>query len=155
LRKKQELPGGSRAVRESVYVDTSAWIAFFSARDQNNAAAERLIREAMARSVSLTTTNLVLAEVHRLILHRVGVKAAALALDRIESSKQVSIVFATDAHHAAARARLAKMGDHRVTYADAVGFAVIEDLRCIGFLSFDSDFLLAGFRPWIPESERE
>jgi predicted nucleic acid-binding protein len=41
--------------------------------------------------------------------------------------------------------------DHRVTYTDAVGFAVIEDAGCVGFLSFDSDFLLAGFRAWSPE----
>lgn len=150
MRKKQVRPTGSRAGRDSVYVDTSAWIAFFSARDQNHAEAERLFREAVVRNVPLTTTNLVLAEVHRLILHRVGVIAAALALDRIESSARVSIVFASGAHHAAARAWLAKFTDHRVTYADAVGFAVIEDVRCIGFLSFDSDFLLAGFRPWAP-----
>jgi predicted nucleic acid-binding protein len=84
------------------------------------------------------------------ILHRVGVIAAAQALDRIESSTRVSIVFASGAHHAAARAWLAKFTDRRFTYADAVGFAVIEDLRCIGFLSFDSDFLLAGFLPWAP-----
>jgi predicted nucleic acid-binding protein len=150
LRKKQLRPAGNRADRDSVYVDTSAWIAFFSARDQNHAEAERLFREVVVRNVPLTTTNLVLAEVHRLILHRVGVIAAALALDRIESSARVSIVFASGAHHVAARAWLAKFTDQRVTYAAAIGFAVIEDVRCIGFLSFDSDYLLAGFRPWAP-----
>jgi len=131
-------------------VDTSAWIAFLSARDQYHAEAEGLFREAVGRNVLLTTTNLVLAEVHRLILHRVGAGAAAQALDRIESSARVSIVFASGAHHAAAKAWLARLVNHRVSYADAVGFAVIEDLRCAGFLSFDSDFLLAGFRPWTP-----
>jgi predicted nucleic acid-binding protein len=150
LRKRQLQPTESRAGRDSVYVDTSAWIAFFSARDQNHAEAERLFREAVVRNIPLTTTNLVLAEIHRLILHRVGVIAAARALDRIESSARVSIVFATGAHHGVARAWLARFTDRRVTYTDAVGFAVIEDGRCIGFLSFDSDYLLAGFRPWAP-----
>jgi predicted nucleic acid-binding protein len=129
-------------------VDTSAWIAFFSARDQNHCEAERLFREAVARSASLMTTNLVLAEVHHLILHRVAIGAAAFALDLIESSKRVSIVFASGTHHAAARAWLAKLSDHHITYADATSFAVMDDIGCIGFLSFDSDFFRAGFRPW-------
>jgi predicted nucleic acid-binding protein len=100
--------------------------------------------------VLLTTTNLVLAEVHRLILHRVGVTAAGLALNRIVSSIRTSVVFASSAHHAAAMAWLARLPGHRVTYTDAAGFAVIEDLRCAGFLSFDTDFLIAGFHPWTP-----
>ena len=150
MRKSDVRPTGSGAGRDSVYVDTSVWIAFFSGRDQHHAEAERLFREASARKVELLTTNLVLAEVHRLILHRAGAGAAGFALDRIESSALVGIVFASGAHHGAARSWLARMMGHSVTYVDAVGFAVIEDLRCIGFLSFDSDFLLAGFRPWTP-----
>ena len=149
MRKKQR-----RATRggagDRVYVDTSAWVAFFSARDQNHAEAERLFREAVSRNVLLTTTNLVLAEVHRLILHRVGAAAAALAVNRIASSSRTSLCFATDAHHAAALAWIARLAGRRITYADATGFAVIEDLRCAGFLSFDSDFLFAGFSRWSP-----
>ncbi len=150
MRTRQRRPIGSAVARGSVYVDTSGWIALFSARDQNHAEADRLFREAIARNVPLITANLVLAEVHRLILHRVGAEGAALALDRIESSARVSIVFASAAHHAAAKAWLARMMDRGVTYTDAVGFAIIGDLRCIGFVSFDSDFLHAGFRPWLP-----
>ncbi len=86
----------------------------------------------------------------RPILHRVGVAAAALALNRIVSSAGTSVVFASGVHHAAAMAWLARLAGHRVTYADAAGFAVIEDLSCAGFMSFDSDFLLAGFCPWTP-----
>jgi len=151
LRKRQIRVTGSGAGRDKVYVDTSAWIAFFSARDQNHVEAERLFREAVSRNVLLTTTNLVLAEVHRLILHRVGVAAASLALDRIGSSGFTSIVFALGVHHTAAIAWLAKLSSHRVTYTDAVGSAVIKDVGCVGFLSFDSDFLLAGFNAWPPE----
>ncbi len=100
LRKKQLRPIESGAGRDRVYVDTSAWIAFFSAHNQNHAEAKRLFREAVSRNVLLTTTNLVLAEVHRLILHRVGVAAAALALERIVSSTKTSVVFASAEHHA-------------------------------------------------------
>lgn len=151
MRKNQLRVTASGASRDRIYVDTSAWIAFFSARDQNHAEAERLFREAVSRNALLTTTNLVLAEVHRLILHRAGVEAAALALKRIGASSVTSIVFASEAHHSAAIAWLARLTNHRITYTDAVGFAVIEDVKCLGFLSFDSDFLLAGFTAWAPE----
>jgi predicted nucleic acid-binding protein len=125
LRRKQVRPIGGGAAGNRVYVDTSAWIAFFSARNQNHAEAERLFREAAARNVLLTTTNLVLAEVHRLILYRVGAAAATLALGRIESSTRTSVVFASEAHHSAAMAWLARLAGHRITYADATGFAGI------------------------------
>ncbi len=150
MRKEPPAAIASGAGRDSVYVDTSAWIAFFSARDQNHAVAEQLFREAVARKVVLMTTNLVLAEVHRLILHRVGMRAANLALDRIESSARTSILFATDVHHHAAKPWLRGLRGRRVTYTDAVGFAVLNASRCAGFLSFDSDFLVAGFSPWSP-----
>jgi predicted nucleic acid-binding protein len=150
LRKKRRQNIGSGAGRHSAFVDTSTWIAFFSARDQNHFAAERLIRAAAAQKALLITTNLVLAEVHRLILHRVGPVAAALALERIESSAQVAIVFASGTHHAGGVAWLATLKNHSITYTDAVSFAVINDVGCAGFLSFDSDFLVAGFHPWLP-----
>ncbi len=151
MRKRQHRVLGGAVGEDKVYVDTRAWIAFFSARDQNHVEAERLFREAVSRDVLLTTTNLVLAEVHRLILHRAGVAAAALALDRIGSSAHVSVVFASNAHHSAAIAWLRKLSGYRITYTDAVGFAAIEAVGCVGFLSFNPDFLLAGFDAWSPE----
>ena len=150
MRKKRLPPIEGGVGRNSVYVDTSAWIAFFSARDQYHAEAERLFRDVVARNGILTTTNLVLAEVHRLILRRVGVAAAALALNRIVSSARTAVVFASEAHHAAAVAWLRRLSSHRVTYTDATGFAVIEDTGCAWYISFDADFLLTGFRPWTP-----
>jgi predicted nucleic acid-binding protein len=132
------------------FVDSSAWIAFFSARDQNHRAADALFRQAIARRVPLLTTNLIVAEVHRLVLHRAGPPAAAAVLARIEGSPQVRLVFATAAHHQAARAWLARLSDQVITYTDAVSFAVMQAERCSTVASFDHDFVLAGFEVWSP-----
>src|SRR5262245_50279897 len=43
----------------------------------------------------------------------------------VDSSALVRIVYANRDHHRAARAWLAKLGDQRITYADAVSFAVM------------------------------
>ena len=136
-------PGG--AVRNSTFVDSSAWIAFFSARDQHHADADRAFRRTVEAKRLLLTTNLVLAEIHRLFLYRAGIGAAAVVLDRIEASPMVKIEYAGERHHHAARIWLKKLSQHPISYADAVSFAVMEATGCKEALSFDHHFRLAGF----------
>src|SRR5262245_19311831 len=111
-----------------LFVDSSAWIALRNRRDQHHAEADQLFRETLRRRMRLVTTNLVLAEVHRLTLFRVGVEAAARGLDRIDESPSVAVHFATAEHHAAARRWLARLAPRPVTYADAVSFSVMESI---------------------------
>ena len=51
-------------------------------------------------------------------------------------------------HDAAARRWLARLADQRITYTDAVSFAVMASHRCAAALSFDRDFTIAGFPIW-------
>lgn len=78
----------------SLFVDSGVWLAFFSARDGRHRDADRLIREALRRKLPLFTTNLVLAEVHRLLLHRAGIRPAAAALNVIDQSPGVTVQLA-------------------------------------------------------------
>lgn len=121
-----------------------------SARDQHHERADALFRRAVRDRVSLLTTTLVLAEVHRLLLFRAGPRAAAMALDRIDASPLVRLVFPTAADHASARAWLARLPDQRLTYTDAVSFAVMAQAKCHAVLGFDHDFVVAGFELWEP-----
>jgi predicted nucleic acid-binding protein len=107
-----------------------------------------LFRAALDRRARLVTTNLVLAEVHRLLLFRASVPAAATALDRLDSSPALTLTFPSAEHHAAARAWLRRLAPQRISYTDAVSFAVIEASRCQAVLTFDQDFVVAGFRVW-------
>lgn len=93
----------------------------------------------------MVTTNLVVAETHRLTLFRVGHDAAQRALDRLDATSRATIHFATAADHAAARRWLARLAPRLITYTDAVSFAVMEATRCRHFLGFDDDFAAAGF----------
>ena len=47
-----------------------------------------------------------------------------------------------------AREWLDKLADQTITYTDAASFAVMEALRCTEALTFDHDFLIAGFSRW-------
>jgi predicted nucleic acid-binding protein len=94
------------------------------------------------------TTDLVIAEVHRLTLYRAGVEAAWKALDRIGASGSVAVHFATAKDHSAALAWLERLRPNPVTYTDAVSFAVMESIACSHVLGFDKDFVTAGFTLW-------
>ncbi len=107
-----------------------------------------MFRAAAARRIRLLTTNLVVAEVHRLLRARVGGRAAIRVLDRFEASPLTLVEFATAEHHRAARGWLERWEDRALSYTDAVSFAVMESTRCAAALSFDREFERAGFRLW-------
>jgi predicted nucleic acid-binding protein len=131
-----------------LFVDSSAWIALRSRRDQHHGEADRLFREAITRRVQMFTTSLVLAETHRLTLFRMGVQPALRALEMIDASPSVTIHFPTADDHAGARRWLDRLRPRPVTYADAVSFAVMEAAGCGQVLGFDQDFIVAGFAFW-------
>jgi predicted nucleic acid-binding protein len=129
-----------------LFVDSSAWIALASARDRRHGDVDGALREALRTRTRLITTNLVLAEVHRWLLFRAGPVPARSALSRIEASEAVEIVFADREHHVAALAWLQRLDDQRLSYTDAVSFAVMRGRRCTTALTLDRDFTVAGFR---------
>lgn len=143
---RRRIGRGSAPLR--VFVDSGAWIALASADDGHHAEAEALFRQAIRQRAQLLTTNLVIAETHRFLLHRAGMHAAAAVLNRIEASPLLTIEFATASHHEAARRWLTKLADQRLTYTDAVSFAVMDAVRCAAAITFDRHFTLAKFRRW-------
>jgi predicted nucleic acid-binding protein len=96
----------------------------------------------------LVSTNLVIAEVHRLTLFRAGLQPALRGLDGIGASPSVTIHFATADEHAAARSWIERLAPRPVTYTDAVSFAVMSATACSQVLGFDEDFAVAGFTSW-------
>jgi uncharacterized protein len=154
LPSRQRPPSHAAIGGAPVFVDSGAWIALRSRRDQYHAEADRLFHEAVRLRITLITTNLVLAEVHRLTLFRAGVEPALRALDRIDASPRVTVKFPDAASHAAARRWLERLAPHPITYTDAISFAVMERAGCSEVLGFDSDFAIAGFTLWRPRRTR-
>ena len=133
-----------------LFVDSGAWLALPSPRDQHHRRAVGLFRTAIEREIQLLTTNLVLAEVHRLVLFRNGPRAAAARLASIAASPLLTIVYATSAHHEAALGWLSRLSSERISYTDAISFALMNANRCEAALGFDNDFIVAGFALWDP-----
>jgi predicted nucleic acid-binding protein len=85
------------------------------------------------------------AEIHRLLLHRAGIRAAAVTLWKIEASPLVRIEFPGAMHHESAIGWITKLQAHPISYTDAVSFAVMTSSGCKAALSHDHHFVLAGF----------
>ncbi|HEY5146370.1 MAG TPA: PIN domain-containing protein [Polyangiaceae bacterium] len=132
----------------SVFVDSSAWVAFFSASDGHHAHAHAAFARATRERRPLLTSSLVVAEVHRLVLYRAGIPPARAVLGRMTSSRDVRVEHSSPALHAWAVAFLDRLADQPVTYADAMSFAVMKALRCTIALTFDRHFAMAGFTMW-------
>jgi predicted nucleic acid-binding protein len=150
LRRHPARRAGPAAGHGRLFVDSGAWLAFFSARDANHAAAVTLFQRAVEGRAALITSSLVVAEVHRLVLHRVGIRAAAAVLGAIDGSAHLRLVFPNREHHLAARRWLQKLADQVITYTDAMSFAVMDAERCAAAMTFDRDFVVAGFDVWRP-----
>lgn len=136
------------AAPRRVFIDSGGWIALFSARDAHHPEADRLFGEAAAKGIELLTTSLVVAEVHRFLLFRAGTEPALRAIEKMEASKLLRIIFADAAEHRFALGWLARFSDRELTYTDAVSFSVMETMRCRAVMTFDRDFVIAGFTPW-------
>jgi uncharacterized protein len=134
------------AIGNSLFVDSSGWIALFSTRDQNHRNADRVFRVAIGSKRRLFTTNLVLAETHRFFLHRAGIRAASAALARIEAGPLVQIEYVDATHHESAKKWMEKLKDHPITYTDAISFAAMEAKGCTQAITYDRHFQFAGFR---------
>jgi predicted nucleic acid-binding protein len=139
---------GLVAAPKKLFVDSGGWIALRSRRDQHHAEADGAFRAAIERRIPLLTTNLIIAEAHRLTLHRAGLDAARKALDRIAASGSVIVHFATAEDHVAALRWIERLAPRPVTYTDAVSFAVMQANRCRYVIGFDHDFVAAGFSLW-------
>ncbi len=137
-------------MRPLVYVDSGGWIAHVSRRDAHHHEARSIFRELSKRRLPLLTTNLVLAEVHRQLLFKAGIRAALGTVDAIGKVGSLSIEFVGRTHHEAALEWIRRFPDQPFTYTDAASFAVMSARDCRRFIGFDRHFDVAGFERWQP-----
>lgn len=128
-----------------VFVDTSAWYAITDRTDRDHASAVAALKRLASSRARLVTTGHVLAELHRLTLHRSHRQAAAEAVRRIVSTPRVELVHADAADLDAALGWIDRFPDQEFTLTDATGFAVMERLSIRRAFAYDADFAVAGF----------
>jgi uncharacterized protein len=123
-------------LRGPVFVDTSAFFAMATKRDQRNGAALELWRRLVKERTSLITTNFVAAELHALVLTKIGASEANEILRQLDRS-DTAIVRADLADELRAREIVSQFTDHEYSLTDAISFAVMDRLSLRRAFTFD------------------
>lgn len=126
----------------SVFVDTSALIAYLDADDPRNPAAVGAFRDLVERE-ALVTHNYVVAESAAVVHRRMGPVATRLLLEDVVPVLEVVWVDA-DLHGAAVGAFLAALR-RRTSLVDWVSFEAMRRLGIRRAFAFDRDFEAQGF----------
>ena len=132
-------PRGDRRV----FVDTSAYYAATDRRDVDHEATSATLRRLVAERRPLVTTNVVLFELHGLLVNRINREVAWKVLTALRASQTVVRVRARD--ELRAEEILQHYADKDFSYADALSFAVMERLRLDMAFALDRHFAQYGW----------
>jgi predicted nucleic acid-binding protein len=91
------------------------------------------------------TTSFVISEAYTLIRYRLGSQPALGLLGTIRRSSLVQRVTVPESWEAAAEQLLEQYADQTFSYVDATSFITMRRLGIHEALSFDRDFVIAGF----------
>lgn len=134
------------AVPAEVFIDTSAWYPITVAKHPRHLALAGALRERVRKGVRVVTTNLVVAETHALLLHRVH-RAAALAFVRtVRETPNLVVGSSPQLESSAIADWLERYDDQNFSLTDAVSFTVMAAREIREALTLDSHFAAAGFR---------
>lgn len=125
-----------------VFVDTSAFAAFYLDREQHHREATATAAMLARQGRDMLTTNCVAIETHAFILSRAGRSAAREALLEIDTA--IAVVRASEADEAAGRAILDQYADKDFSLTDAISFAVMDRLGLRMAFAFDRHFAQYG-----------
>ena len=131
-----------------VFVDTGAWVALRSKRDQHHVRARSAVRRLRRERLGLVTTEWVLAETFTLLKARGHVQSALDLGAALQAGQLGEVVQSTPQLRQSAWERFARYRDLSVGWVDCASFAVMDELGVRHFFGFDDDFVRAGFTPF-------
>lgn len=132
-------------MRHAVFVDTTAWYAAVDSGDVHHVRASRRLRRLRESRRPIVTTNHVVGESYTLLLGRLGVEVAQAYLRRARRDPAVRRAFVPERWEEEALRLIEQFSDQSFSYVDATSFVAMRHLGIEQALSFDADFLIAGF----------
>ncbi|MGH7654235.1 MAG: type II toxin-antitoxin system VapC family toxin [Gemmatimonadaceae bacterium] len=130
----------------AIFLDTAGWFAAMSPKERGHAVAAGAYADARTSGTALVTTDLVVAEMHTLILRTRGTRDAQTFLEAALSSPSHAVIYADADLVSSAVARwIRAFKDQEFSLCDAVSFEVMRRERIPRALTFDRHFATAGF----------
>ena len=131
-----------------VFVDTSAWAAYYDPDDRWHAAARDAIRRSVHARVTFVTTDYVLDETLTLLLMHAGRRAALQFGEAVQQSPNVNLVHVDPALWDRAWQMFCRYDDKLWAFTDCTSFIVMQQRGLQRAFSFDRHFEQAGFLLW-------
>lgn len=134
----------STTKNQSLFLDTSAFIALLNPRDQYH---KKILRhlEQQTNSWSGVTTNLVLSELFTFFSRHGSLKQVIKFQESLLSDPNYDIVWIDSRLHQEACLILEKFSDQKLSFTDATSFALMRARGITHAVTFDQDFTRAGF----------
>jgi predicted nucleic acid-binding protein len=129
----------------AIFIDAGPLIARYVERDQHHAEAVDAWKRIQSGRPICVTTSHVLAESFTVLGRRVSNAFAAERARHLLASQELRIERASAADEIAAVPWFERLGDQRVSFTDAVSFAVMKRLAIRRAFTFDRHFEAAGF----------
>lgn len=126
-----------------IFVDTGAWIARFSQRDQYHAQATGTWAKLRSTGAQIITSDSVFVESIALLTRRIGPRAAVEAGRFLQNWRALTIIRASPEDESTALHLLEKFSDQSVGFVDCLSFALMRRHRISTAFSFDRHFQLA------------
>lgn len=136
----------STEARMRVFVDTSAWFALNSRKDQHHKQARDFIASLKHNPVLLLTTDYVVDETLTLLRFKVSHREAAAFLRLFSRSPQVVREQVTSDHIKHAEEIFSRYRDKYWSFTDCVSFAFMEEKGLKDAFAFDENFSQFGMR---------
>jgi len=133
-------------VPAELFVDTSAWYPIAVRNHPEHAPLAAALGERVRAGVRVVTTNLVIAESHALLLHRVHTGAALAFVRTVRQRPHLVVTSSPELEAAAIAEWLERFEDQGFSFTDAVSFAVMSSRGIAEALTLDAHFATAGFR---------
>jgi len=131
---------------EKVFIDTSAFIALNDKSDQYfQKASKYLLSEINNLSLTFYTSNLVIAETYTRLLYKTHFRAAQQFLETI-AIIDIDVLYSDNELEQSAKYFLTKYANLKISYTDAVSFAIMTKKNIPSAFSFDKHFEIAGFQ---------
>ncbi len=130
----------------TVLLDTSGLYAAHDLQERDHVRASDALRTLVAAQEPLLVTDLVIAELHALSLHRSGPDRAVVLVERILASPRVELVATETGNLFDAIDFLRTRPDRRYSLADAVSFGLMRTRRVATAFTLDADFEAEGFQ---------
>lgn len=129
-----------------IYIDTSAFLARYLAKDQHHAIGAQTWTELLESRTMLVTSCYVIVETLTLLGRRAGYRFAAERARRLYASTHITILRADEQCEIDAVNWFERMAGLQVSFTDCISFSLTKRLEIREAFSFDNHFAQAGFK---------